>query len=120
MQDEFSTLNTNINGTHYMLSSAKEFIDKNIRFYFAASTEMFGNVHETPQNENTPFKPRSPYACSKVYAYWMVVNYREGYNLFACNGILFNHESPRRGETFGSRKITRAIASIVAKKQKIL
>jgi len=89
----------------------------NIRFYQASSSEMFGSS-KSPQNENTPFKPRSPYACSKVYAYWMVVNYREGYNLFACNGILFNHESPRRGETFVSRKITRAIASIIAKKQK--
>ena len=88
----------------------------NIRFYQASSSEMFG-ASKPPQNEETPFKPRSPYACSKVYAYWMVVNYRQGYNLFACNGILFNHESPRRGETFVSRKITRAVASILAKKQ---
>src|SRR4030067_3294447 len=86
------------------------------KFYQAASSEMFGSA-PAPQNENTPFKPRSPYAAAKVYAYWMVRNYREGYNLFACNGILFNHESPRRGETFVTRKITRAIASILAGKQ---
>jgi GDPmannose 4,6-dehydratase len=90
-----------------------------IRFYQASSSEMFG-ASQPPQNEDTSFKPRSPYACSKVYAYWMVVNYREGYHLFACNGILFNHESPRRGETFVSRKITRAVAAIVAKKQHYL
>ena len=89
------------------------------RFYQASSSEMFGES-KMPQNEDTPFRPRSPYACSKVYAYWMAVNYRKGYNLFACNGILFNHESPRRGETFLSRKITRAIAAILAKKQDYL
>lgn len=86
------------------------------RFYQASSSEMFGAA-PPPQSENTPFQPRSPYACAKVYAYWMTVNYREGYKLFACNGILFNHESPRRGETFVTRKITRAIAHIVAGKQ---
>jgi len=86
------------------------------KFYQASSSEMFGAA-PPPQNENTPFMPRSPYACAKVYAYWMTVNYREGYGLFACNGILFNHESPRRGETFVTRKITRAIAHIVAGKQ---
>lgn len=91
----------------------------NIRFYQASSSEMYGAAHP-PQNEDTPFRPRSPYACAKVYAHWMVVNYREGYNIFACNGILFNHESPRRGETFVSRKITRAIAHILAKKQDYL
>ena len=90
-----------------------------IKFYQASSSEMFG-VSKPPQNEDTPFKPRSPYACAKVYAYWMAVNYRQGYNIFACNGILFNHESPRRGETFVSRKITRAIAAILAKKQDYL
>ena len=90
-----------------------------VRFYQASSSEMFGES-KAPQNEETPFKPRSPYACAKVYAYWMVVNYRKGYNLFACNGLLFNHESPRRGETFVSRKITRAIAAIFAKKQDYL
>jgi len=88
----------------------------NIKFYQASSSEMFG-TSPPPQNEETPFRPRSPYACAKVYAYWMVNDYREAYNIFACNGILFNHESPRRGETFVSRKITRAIANILAKKQ---
>ena len=83
------------------------------RFYQASSSEMFGDA-PAPQGEETPFRPRSPYAASKVYAYWMVRNYREGYKMFACNGILFNHESPRRGETFVTRKITRAIARIKA------
>jgi len=82
------------------------------KFYQASSSEMFGKVCETPQSETTPFYPRSPYGAAKVYAYWMTVNYREAYNLFACNGILFNHESPRRGETFVTRKITRALARI--------
>ena len=90
-----------------------------IKFYQASSSEMFG-ASKPPQNEDTSFKPRSPYACAKVYAYWMVVNYRQGYNLFACNGILFNHEGARRGEIFVSRKITRAIAAILAKKQDCL
>ena len=84
------------------------------RFYQASSSEMFGKVQEIPQRESTPFYPRSPYGCAKVYAYWITVNYRESYNLFACNGILFNHESPRRGETFVTRKITRAVAHILA------
>lgn len=87
------------------------------KFYQASSSEMFGDA-PAPQNENSPFRPRSPYAASKVYAYWMVRNYRESYKLFACNGILFNHESPRRGETFVTRKITRGIANIIAKKEK--
>jgi GDPmannose 4,6-dehydratase len=82
------------------------------RYYQASSSEMFGQVAETPQRETTPFHPRSPYACAKVYAYWITVNYRESYDMFACNGILFNHESPRRGETFVTRKITRAAANI--------
>ncbi len=82
------------------------------RIYQASSSEMFGKVQETPQRETTPFYPRSPYGVAKVYAYWMTVNYREAYGLFACNGILFNHESPRRGETFVSRKITRAVGRI--------
>jgi len=90
-----------------------------IRFYQASSSEMFGNC-PPPQNEKTTFRPRSPYAIAKLYAYWMTVNYREGYGLFASNGILFNHESPRRGETFLTRKVTRAIANILAGKQKIL
>jgi len=88
----------------------------NMRFYQASSSEMFGDS-PPPQNEKTLFKPRSPYACAKAYAYWMAKNYRDGYNLFVSNGILFNHESPRRGETFVTRKITRAIAAILAKKQ---
>ncbi len=82
------------------------------KFYQASSSEMFGKVLEIPQRETTPFYPRSPYGAAKVYAYWMTVNYREAYDLFACNGILFNHESPRRGETFVSRKITKAAARI--------
>lgn len=89
------------------------------RFYQASSSEMFGSA-KPPQSEKTPFYPRSPYAAAKAYAYWMTVNYREGYNLFACNGILFNHESPRRGETFVTRKITRAITNITAGRQKFL
>ncbi len=88
-----------------------------VRFYQAGSSEMYGLVQAVPQSETTPFYPRSPYACAKVYAHWQTVNYRESYNLFACNGILFNHESPRRGETFVTRKITRAVARIVAGKQ---
>ena len=91
----------------------------NIKYYQASSSEMFGNS-SPPQNEQTEFRPRSPYAAAKLYAYWMTVNYREGYNLFTCNGILFNHESPRRGETFVTRKVTRAIADILAGKQKAL
>lgn len=91
----------------------------NIKFYQASSSEMFGSS-PPPQNEETPFKPRSPYAVAKVHAFWTTINYREGYSLFACNGVLFNHESPRRGETFVTRKITRAVASILAKKQRIL
>jgi GDPmannose 4,6-dehydratase len=88
-----------------------------VRFYQAGSSEMYGLVQEVPQKETTPFYPRSPYACGKLFAHWQTVNYRESYNLFASNGILFNHESPRRGETFVTRKITRALARIVAKKQ---
>jgi GDPmannose 4,6-dehydratase len=89
------------------------------KFYQASSSEMFGST-PPPQNENTLFSPRSPYACAKVYAYFMTKNYREGYNIFACNGILFNHESPRRGETFVTKKITRGIAAIISKRQKHL
>lgn len=91
-----------------------------VRFYQAGSSEMFGKVQEVPQKETTPFYPRSPYACAKVYAHWQTLNYRESYNLYACNGILFNHESPRRGETFVTRKITRAVARILVGKQKKL
>lgn len=89
-----------------------------VRFYQAGSSEMFGKVQDVPQSETTPFYPRSPYACAKVYGHWQTVNYRESYDLFACNGILFNHESPRRGETFVTRKITRAVARIVGGTQK--
>ena len=90
-----------------------------IKFYQASSSEMFG-ASPPPQSEATPFYPRSPYACAKVYAYWMTINYREAYKIFACNGILFNHESPRRGETFVTRKISRAVVNILAKKQEFL
>jgi GDPmannose 4,6-dehydratase len=88
-----------------------------VRFYQAGSSEMYGLVQEVPQKETTPFYPRSPYACGKLFAHWQTINYRESYNIFGCNGILFNHESPRRGETFVTRKITRAIARIVARQQ---
>ncbi|MDR1242834.1 MAG: GDP-mannose 4,6-dehydratase [Deltaproteobacteria bacterium] len=87
-------------------------LEKKIRFYQASTSELFGKVRETPQTEQTPFYPRSPYACAKLYAYWITVNYREAYHMYACNGILFNHESPRRGETFVTRKITRSLARI--------
>lgn len=90
------------------------------KFYQASTSELFGKVQEIPQNEKTPFYPRSPYGVAKIYGYWIVVNYREAYNLFACNGILFNHESPRRGETFVTRKITRAVSKIVCGNQRIL
>ena len=98
-------------GTIRILEAIRE-TDSNPRFYQASSSEMFGKVAEIPQRETTPFHPRSPYAVAKVFSYWATVNYREGYNMFACNGILFNHESPRRGETFVTRKITRALAHI--------
>ena len=87
-------------------------LEKKTRFYQASTSELFGLVQEIPQRETTPFYPRSPYAVAKMYAYWITVNYRESYGIYACNGILFNHESPRRGETFVTRKITRAIANI--------
>jgi len=87
-------------------------LEKKTRFYQASTSELFGEVQETPQKETTPFYPRSPYAVAKMYAYWIVVNYRESYGMYACNGILFNHESPRRGETFVTRKITRGLANI--------
>lgn len=98
-------------GTLRVLDAIKESGVKT-KFYQASSSEMFGKVMEVPQNENTPFYPRSPYGCAKVYAYWITKNYRESYNLFACNGILFNHESPRRGETFVTKKITRGLSRI--------
>ena len=87
-------------------------LEKKTRFYQASTSELYGKVREVPQTEKTPFYPRSPYACAKMYAYWITVNYREAYNIYACNGILFNHESPVRGETFVTRKITRAMARI--------
>ena len=110
-EDEFSTINTNINGTHFVLSAIKEKAPK-AKFYFAASSEMFGLVKETPQTEHTPFHPRSPYGISKVAGFDLTRNYREAYGLFACNGILFNHESPRRGFEFVTRKITNRVAEI--------
>ena len=119
-EDEFSTLNININGTHYLLSAAKQFVDNKIKFYFAGTSEMFGKVLETPQNENTPFNPRSSYGISKVTAYHMVKNYREAYNLHASSGILFNHESPRRGFEFVTRKISYGVARIKKGLQKKL
>jgi GDPmannose 4,6-dehydratase len=109
---EYST-DANATGTVRLLEAIRESGIKP-RFYQASSSEMFGKVREVPQNEETPFYPRSPYAASKVYAYWITVNYRESYGLHATNGILFNHESPRRGETFVTRKITRAVAHILA------
>jgi GDPmannose 4,6-dehydratase len=110
--DEFTTINTNISGTHFMLSCLKE-AAPNSKFYFAASSEMFGKVVETPQRETTPFYPRSPYGISKVAGFYLTRNYREAYGMFACNGILFNHESERRGFEFVTRKITSAVARIV-------
>ena len=118
-KDEFSTLNTNINGTHYLLSAIKEFSSKS-KFYFAASSEMYGKVLEVPQTENTPFYPRSTYGISKVAGFDLTRNYRDAYKLFCCNGILFNHESPRRGFEFVTRKITHAVAKIKLGLQKDL
>ncbi len=100
-------------GTLRMLEAIRILgLEKKTRFYQASSSELYGLVQETPQRETTPFYPRSPYAVAKLYAYWITVNYREAYGMYACNGILFNHESPRRGETFVTRKITRALANI--------
>jgi GDPmannose 4,6-dehydratase len=110
-EDEFSTINTNINGTHFVLSAIKERAPK-CKFYFAGSSEMFGHAKETPQNEDTPFHPRSPYGISKVAGFDLTRNYREAYGIFALSGILFNHESPRRGFEFVTRKITNAVAEI--------
>ncbi|CAH8671914.1 unnamed protein product [Schistosoma haematobium] len=95
-------------------------LEKTVKFYQASSSELYGKVVETPQSEKTPFHPRSPYSVAKLYAYWIVVNYRESYGMFACNGILFNHESPRRGETFVTRKITRAVVRIKKGLQNVL
>ena len=112
---EYST-DANATGTVRLLEAIRESGIKP-RFYQASSSEMYGKVREVPQNEETPFYPRSPYAASKVYAFWITVNYREAYGLHATNGILFNHESPRRGESFVTRKITRAVAHILAGQQ---
>ena len=117
--DEFSTLQANINGTHYLLSALKS-IAPRCRFYFAGSSEMFGQAEEVPQNERTRFHPRSTYGISKVAGFDLTRNYREAYQTFACNGILFNHESPRRGFEFVSRKVTSGVARILAGKSKEL
>jgi GDPmannose 4,6-dehydratase len=101
-------------GTLRFLDAIREVGLRKVKFYQASTSELFGKVQEVPQTESTPFYPRSPYGVAKLYGYWIIVNYREAYNLFACNGILFNHESPRRGETFVTRKITRAVSRIAA------
>ena len=107
------TANSDALGTLRLLEAIRILgLEKTTRFYQASTSELFGKVQETPQRETTPFYPRSPYGVAKLYAYWIVVNYREAYGLYACNGILFNHESPLRGETFVTRKITRALAKI--------
>jgi GDPmannose 4,6-dehydratase len=105
------TVQTDALGTMNLLEAIRD-TGRQVKFYQASSSEMYGKVLETPQTESTPFYPRSPYACAKVYSFWQTVNYRESYNIFGCNGILFNHESPRRGETFVTRKITRAATRI--------
>src|SRR4030066_1740952 len=99
-------------GTLRFLDAIREVGLRKVKFYQASTSELFGKVREVPQKETTPFYPRSPYSIAKLYAYWIAINYREAYNMFACNGILFNHESPRRGETFVTRKITRAVSRI--------
>ncbi len=107
-------------GTLRLLEAIRDYRQRTgieVRYYQAGSSEMYGKVQDVPQSETTPFYPRSPYACAKVYAHWQTLNHRESYGMFACNGILFNHESPRRGETFVTRKITRAVARIVAGQQ---
>ena len=118
-EDEFSTLNTNINGTHYILSAIKDFSPKS-KFYFAGSSEMFGKVQKSRQDENTRFYPRSAYGISKVAGFELTRNYREAYNIFACTGILFNHESPKRGFEFVTRKISSSVAKIKHGKQNYL
>ncbi len=109
--DGFSTMNTNSNGTHYLLAALRE-LQPSCRFYFAGSSEMFGKVRETPQTETTPFHPRSPYGISKIAGYYLSLNYREAYGMFCAAGLLFNHESPRRGFEFVTRKITHSVARI--------
>ena len=117
--DEFSTLNANINGTHFLLASVKN-VAPHSRFYFASSSEMFGKAEEVPQNERTRFHPRSTYGISKVAGFELTRNYREAYDMHASSGILFNHESPRRGYEFVTRKITSGLARIIAGKSKQL
>lgn len=107
-------------GTLRFLDAIRETGLRKVKFYQASTSELYGKVQETPQSETTPFYPRSPYGVSKLFAYWTIVNYREAYDLFACNGILFNHESPRRGNTFVTKKITRGVAQIVLGKSKKL
>ena len=109
--DEFSTMNVNINGTHNLLSACQDLVPE-CRFYFAGTSEMFGSPEISPQDEKTPFNPRSAYGISKVAGFHLTRNYRENYNLFACSGILYNHESPRRGHEFVTRKITSHVAKI--------
>ena len=118
-EDEFSTINTNVNGTHYILSAIKDFSPKT-KFYFAGSSEMFGKVAQVPQKETTPFHPRSAYGISKVTGFELTRNYREAYSLFCCTGILFNHESPRRGFEFVTRKISHGAVKIKLGLQKNL
>jgi GDPmannose 4,6-dehydratase len=110
-EDEFSIFNANVNGTHYILSVLKEAVPE-CRFYFAGSSEMFGRAETSPQNEKTPFHPRSAYGITKVTGYYLTCNYRDNYGMYACNGILYNHESPRRGHEFVTRKITHGAAQI--------
>ena len=116
-EDEFFKLNPNINGTHYILSAIKKFSPKT-KFYFAASSELFGNIKKSPQNEETKFNPRSAYGVSKVAGFYLTKNYREAYKIHACSGILFNHESPRRNENFVSRKITKNLSLLIKGKIK--
>ena len=107
------TADTNALGTLRLLEAVRILgLEKKTKIYQASTSELYGLVQEVPQKESTPFYPRSPYAVAKLYAYWIIVNYREAYDMFACNGILFNHESPRRGETFVTRKITRGLSRI--------
>ncbi|KAK2723668.1 GDP-mannose 4,6 dehydratase-like [Artemia franciscana] len=107
------TANVDALGTLRIMDAVRTVgLEKKVRFYQASTSELYGKVQEVPQNEKTPFYPRSPYGVAKLYAYWIVTNYREAYGMFACNGVLFNHESPRRGETFVTRKITRSVAKI--------
>src|ERR1700735_2091516 len=115
------TANADALGTLRLLEAIRILrLEEKVRFYQASTSELFGLVQEVPQRETTPFYPRSPYAVAKMYAYWIAVNYREAYNIFACNGILFNHESPIRGETFVTRKITRAVAAMHLSLQDVL